>query len=137
MRCSSTSPFTSSAKRLLIISGGTFPGPKARKPHLLGERLHRAVGGLADVVRRHLEREDFLRGGFVDVRGDHRIPSGRVVRTLDLVREEGLEPPRVAPRDPKSRASANSATPAARAAKSSTRVAEVERFAASTPGAGR
>src|ERR1017187_4811086 len=28
MRCSSTSPFTSSAKRLLIISGGTFPGRK-------------------------------------------------------------------------------------------------------------
>src|SRR5450830_557900 len=111
MRCSSTSPFTSSAKRFLIISGGTFP---ARKPHLLGERLHRAVGGLADVVRGHLEGKDFLRGGFVDVRGDHRIPSGRVVRTLDLVREEGLEPSRVAPRDPKSRASANSATPAAR-----------------------
>jgi hypothetical protein len=29
-----------------------------------------------------------------------------------LVREEGLEPSRVTPRDPKSRASANSATPA-------------------------
>ena len=28
MRCSSTSPFTSSAKRFLIISGGTFPGRK-------------------------------------------------------------------------------------------------------------
>ena len=50
---------------------GDFPGPEAREANLLRDALHRPVGRLADVLRGHLEGEDFLRGRFVDVRGDH------------------------------------------------------------------
>src|SRR5215471_10760996 len=41
-----------------------------------------------------------------------RVRSGRTVYIAALVRAEGLEPPRLSSREPKSRASTSSATPA-------------------------
>ena len=118
---SSTSAVTARAVALRTTGSGTLPGRKPGRRSVLPRSASRGCGGVSMSAAGHHDREAALQPlgeRFGDLHGreillkDHRCrrqsPPGAVVRA------EGLEPPRLAPPEPKSGVSANSTTPACR-----------------------